>query len=93
MDRVERAAARLFGDPCCRAHGRGIEADERERVEIGRQGASLTVELVAAAGNVVEVRLADVEERRPDLSAMPEDLAGMLTAEEMRDLIAYVSSL
>ena len=35
----------------------------------------------------------DVDERRPDLSAMPEDLAEEISPEEMRDLLEYLGSL
>jgi quinoprotein glucose dehydrogenase len=51
------------------------------------------VRLLDADGNVIEVETSEIEERRPDLSAMPEDLAKELTREEMRDLLAYLASL
>ena len=46
-----------------------------------------------AAGAVVDLALADVEERRPGLSAMPSNLLAPLSRAELRDLIAYLASL
>jgi hypothetical protein len=39
------------------------------------------------------VDLADIEERRPSLSAMPDNLAEHLSREEMRDLLEYMATL
>ncbi len=52
-----------------------------------------TVRVQDAEGEVVEIPVADIEERRVGLSAMPEDLVDRITREELRDLIAYVSGL
>ena len=49
--------------------------------------------VVDAQGATTEVAQEDVEERRPGLSAMPEDLAGALSRVELRDLIAYLATL
>lgn len=51
------------------------------------------LQILDADGNVTEIFLEDVEERRPDLSAMPEDLGQSLSREEMRDLVAYLATL
>ena len=49
--------------------------------------------VVDSNGDVFDVEKADVEERRPGLSAMPNDLGKSLSRLEMRDLIEYLSSL
>jgi quinoprotein glucose dehydrogenase len=51
------------------------------------------VRLFDANNDPVAVELADVDERREDLSAMPEDLAKTITRREMRDLLAYLGQL
>ena len=51
------------------------------------------VRVLTSAGEVREVSLDDVESRRPDLSAMPEGLGGLMTRREMRDLLAYLGTL
>ncbi len=51
------------------------------------------VRVLVSTGEIVEVDPAAVEEERPDLSAMPEDLVKLLTREELRDLLAYLGSL
>jgi len=52
-----------------------------------------SVRLMDSEGRTIELDLADVEERRPDLSPMPEDVAASLTPAEVRDLIAYLAGL
>ena len=52
-----------------------------------------TARVLDADGAVIGVDLERVEERRPDLSAMPEDLPLSLTREQMRDLLAYLAGL
>jgi quinoprotein glucose dehydrogenase len=42
---------------------------------------------------LVEVATGDVESRRPDLSAMPQDVSKHLSRREMRDLIEYLANL
>jgi quinoprotein glucose dehydrogenase len=42
---------------------------------------------------LVEVAASDVESRRPDLSAMPQDVSKSLSRREMRDLIEYLANL
>jgi len=42
---------------------------------------------------LVEVATSEVESRRPDLSAMPQDLSKHLTRREMRDLLEYLANL
>lgn len=42
---------------------------------------------------LVEVATGDVESRRPDLSAMPQDVSKHLSRREMRDLLEYLSQL
>jgi hypothetical protein len=49
--------------------------------------------VIDANGAVRDVALADVEERRPGLSAMPENLTDSLTREELRDLLEYLAAL
>ncbi len=51
------------------------------------------VAVVDSNGDVFDIEKADVEERRPGLSAMPNDLGKSLSRIEMRDLIEYLSSL
>ena len=52
-----------------------------------------SVQLLNSEGEIVGVSVAEIDERRPDLSAMPENLAASLTREEMRDLLEYLDSL
>jgi quinoprotein glucose dehydrogenase len=52
-----------------------------------------TLTLLDSEGVVTEVALADVDERRVGLSAMPEEMAATLDRKEMRDLVAYLASL
>lgn len=42
---------------------------------------------------LVEVATRDVESRRPDLSAMPQDVSKHLSRREMRDLLEYLANL
>jgi quinoprotein glucose dehydrogenase len=51
------------------------------------------VVVVDANGDVWDVDLADIEERKPSLSAMPDNLAEHLSREEMRDLLEYMATL
>ena len=51
------------------------------------------IRVLNSNGEVLEVDPMEVEERRPDLSAMPEDMIESLTRQELRDLLEYVSSL
>ncbi len=51
------------------------------------------VRVLASSGEVIEIDPLAVEEERADLSAMPEDVAKMLSREELRDLLAYLGSL
>ncbi len=51
------------------------------------------ITLLDADGGTLEIARDAIDERRPDLSAMPEDLAASLTRPEMRDLLAYLASL
>ena len=46
-----------------------------------------------SAGELVEVEPANVDERRPDLSAMPDGLHEQIDRLQMRDLLEYLSSL
>ncbi|MFM7846403.1 MAG: HEAT repeat domain-containing protein, partial [Planctomycetota bacterium] len=52
-----------------------------------------TLQLVTAEGGLVKIDKSAIEERRAAKSPMPEDLIKQLTSYELRDLIAYLSSL
>ena len=52
-----------------------------------------TIVLRTAQDELVEVDAADVEQRKPDLSAMPQDVSKSLSRAEMRDLIEYLANL
>ena len=52
-----------------------------------------TLTLVTAEGQVVKLAKVSIEERRAAKSPMPEDLIKHLTPFDLRDLIAYLSSL
>ena len=52
-----------------------------------------TLQLVTAEGGLVKIDKSVIEERRAAKSPMPEDLIKQLTSYELRDLIAYLSSL
>lgn len=51
------------------------------------------ITLVTPEGQQIKVRKADVEERQKGKSSMPEDLIKQLTRRELRDLVAYLSTL
>ncbi len=51
------------------------------------------VRLVDSDGKAHSIPQEEIEERRPDLSAMPEDLAKTISREEMRDLLEYLGRL
>jgi len=51
------------------------------------------VRLFDAQNNPIALERAEIEEERPDLSAMPEDLAKGLTPADMRDLLEYLARL
>ena len=51
------------------------------------------IRVIDSEGVVTELDPEDVESRRADLSAMPEDLMSHLDREQMRDLLAYLGSL
>jgi len=61
--------------------GRVIDEDEE------------AVRVLQTTGEIEEVPVAAIEERRADLSAMPEGLGEMLSRLELRDLLAYLASL
>ena len=52
-----------------------------------------TLKVTDKDGTLRLVPLADVETRKPSLSAMPEGLVAQLTREEMRDLLEYLAGL
>jgi putative heme-binding domain-containing protein len=68
------------------ADGRALAGRVVERTEA-------SVRLQAADGTLSEIPLSEVDEWRPDLSAMPEDLGEGITRAEMRDLLAWLGSL
>ncbi len=51
------------------------------------------IRLIDSEGKTIELPTADVESRKPGLSAMPAGLAQHLSKHEMRDLIAYLATL
>lgn len=51
------------------------------------------VQLTLADGNVVEIDADSIVGRRRGKSAMPEELADQITARELRDLVAYLTTL
>ena len=51
------------------------------------------VRLIGSDGVQSAVPRASIDERRADLSAMPEDQAKTITREEMRDLLEYLGRL
>ena len=61
----------------------GIVSAEKEGVLI----------LKTADGGFVEVPLDSIEDRASGPSSMPADLAGKLSRRELRDLVAWLSSL
>tara|TARA_R110002126_G_scaffold82806_7_gene202646 strand:+ start:35645 stop:38977 length:3333 start_codon:yes stop_codon:yes gene_type:complete len=50
------------------------------------------LQVMNAQGETTEVHVDDVRDRRPDLSAMPTDLAPKLTRREMRNLIEHLAN-
>ena len=68
---------------------------ERSSVVAGRivEETSEIIRVLDADGEITEVDPRLVDDRRPDLSAMPEGLPDSLTRLEMRDLLAYLASL
>ena len=71
----------LFLDDDTRVVGRIVEETE-ERIRVQDPD-----------GAVTDVDPGTVMSRRPDLSAMPEGLAKMLTRRELRDLIEFLAQL
>lgn len=65
------------------------------RVVSGRvfEESATLVRLFDAQNNPLALDRGEIEEERPDLSAMPEDLAKGLTPLELRDLLAYLAGL
>jgi quinoprotein glucose dehydrogenase len=65
------------------------------RVVAGRvfEESAELVRLFDANNNPIALDPAEIDERRADLSAMPEDLAKMLTPADLRDLLAYLAAL
>lgn len=51
------------------------------------------LDLIKADGSIVRLELDDVEARRKGKSSMPDDLIDKLTMRQLRDLVAYLSSL
>jgi quinoprotein glucose dehydrogenase len=51
------------------------------------------LDLIKADGSMVRLELDDVEARRKGKSSMPDDLIDKLTMRQLRDLVAYLSSL
>ena len=52
-----------------------------------------TIVLRTSQDELVEVAVDEVELRKPDLSAMPQDVSKNLTRRELRDLIEYLANL
>lgn len=78
-----------------RGYATTILALTEDRVAIGRivEETSEKIRLEDADGKIVEIPAAEVEARKPGLSAMPEDLASHLDRERMRDLLEYLARL
>ncbi len=58
---------------------------------VSEEGGALSV--LESDGALREVPLDEIDERRPDLSAMPTGLTRTLSREDMRDLLEYLASL
>jgi len=67
-----------------------LEEDELLAGRIVEEGEEWLV-LMNSDGELIDVEVASVLERRPDLSAMPEGLGELLTPRQMRDLVEYLS--
>jgi quinoprotein glucose dehydrogenase len=51
------------------------------------------IELILGDGSIARIDLEEIAARKKGISSMPEDLAKMLSARELRDLVAYLASL
>ena len=68
---------------------------ERASVVAGRviEETADVIRVLDSEGEITEVDPRHVDDRRPDLSAMPEGLADSIDRRAMRDLLAYLASL
>ena len=51
------------------------------------------IKLIKPDGSLVQLKLTDIEARKKGKSSMPEDLINKLSLRQLRDLVAYLSSL
>jgi len=76
-------------------YGQEMVATKSDGVQVGRVKSEDEngLVLICSDGQEKKIAKADIRKRKPALSAMPEDLAKMLSKRELRDLVAYLSSL
>lgn len=76
-------------------YGQELISTRGDGVKIGRVKSEDENAVLLVLADATEVRIAksDIRKRKPALSAMPEDLAKMLSKRELRDLVAYLASL
>jgi quinoprotein glucose dehydrogenase len=76
-------------------YGQETIATNGEGVQVGRVKSedSENVVLVTSDGSEKKIAKSIIRKRKPALSAMPEDLAKLLTKRDLRDLVAFLSSL
>ncbi|MEO1614297.1 MAG: PVC-type heme-binding CxxCH protein [Planctomycetota bacterium] len=70
-----------------------IDIDGRVHGGILKKETDEFVELILADGSMDRILQDDIEIRRKGNSSMPADLAKLMTARELRDLVAYLESL
>ena len=70
-----------------------LDADGRVHVGVLRKEDDKQVQLVTAEGKRIVILKDDIDERRKSKSAMPEDLIKNLSLRDLRDLVAYLSTL
>ncbi|HYG78398.1 MAG TPA: PVC-type heme-binding CxxCH protein [Planctomycetota bacterium] len=76
-------------------YGQETVVTNGEGIHVGRIKSETTDELVLILSDGTEKKIAKsaIRKRKPALSAMPEDLGKVLTRRDLRDLVAFLSSL
>lgn len=78
-------------------YGQETIATNGEGVQVGRvkseDANEVVLVLVLSDGTEKKIAKAIIRKRKPALSAMPEDLAKLLTKRDLRDLVAFLSGL
>ena len=76
-------------------YGQVLLALKSDVIEVGRveKESDLEISLILGDGTKKKIAKSEIRARKEGLSAMPEDISKALSHRDLRDLVAYLSSL